>query len=234
MYGNVTEKLHSRRGISRAVAILLILIAVMLVLISGPAYRAYKYHADELGCAASLKTASDSITIDFLFNGEPIATDDISDILGETMPGRDKLCPAGGTVYLIPLENGTYELVCGLHGKDARQRTRLNASYALERLRDALLELRKQGEPIPETVTVMLNGQELPCVYTTEALNIKRGTKTTEGYEDTVAFFGVAGEPGWEDAVAGKGEVCYFAFADEDYCALWRFNNGWTGDSYEG
>ena len=48
-----------------------------------------------------------------------------------------------------------------------------------------------------------------------------------------MAFYGVAGQDGaWADAGGKAGEICYFSFADEDHCAAWRADDGWTGDSY--
>ena len=32
---------------------------------------------------------------------------------------------------------------------------------------------------------------------------------------------------------AKEGEICYFVYADENYCAIWRSNDGWDGDAYQ-
>ena len=218
--------------ISRAVGIMLLLIAVMLVVISVPAWRAYKYHADEIGCAASLKTARDSLVIEVLSEGEDLTVSSSRKTLVRTMPGQDNLCPAGGTVYLLPLENGSYDLVCGLHDSDAKERTRLNASYAFGELETSIYKTRLSGQEVAETVVVELNGTELECVRVSEAPKIRRGTGTTEGYDGVVAFYALEGVDGWQGSGADEGELCYFLYADEDHCAVWRAQDGWTGDSY--
>ena len=229
----VSAKLHSRRGgLTRAAAILLVLIAIMLVVVAIPAWRAYKYRADRLGCMAALKTVRDSLLIEYLGNFEEMSTDDARETLLVTMPGREEYCPAHGNVYLIPDEYGTYIPICGLHGPDAKQRTRLNASYALQELKEALKQARDDEVEWPETLTIVLNGKELECVQTEEETGFKRGTTLTSGYKGIVAFYGYAGTGAWQDVDAEAGEICYFSFADEDHCATWRLGEGWTGDSY--
>ena len=224
--GNVRGK------ISRAVGIMLLLVAVMLAVISVPIWQAYKYHADEIGCAASLKTARDSLAIEVVSEGEALMDNTSRQTLARTMPGRDGLCPAGGTVYLLPLENGSYDLVCGLHDSDVKERTRLNASYAFGELEASIYKTHLRGQEISETINVELNGEALECVRVSEAPKIRRGTGTTEGYDGVVAFFALEGQDGWQDTGADEGALCYFLYADEDYCAVWHVQDGWMGDSY--
>lgn len=183
---------------------------------------------------ASLKTARDSLVIEVITEGEDL-TDQLSrETLARTMPGRDNLCPAGGTVYLLPLENGAYDVVCGLHNSDTKQRTRLNATHAMEELQGKLILGRRQGEEVPETVTIELNGQELEILRTEEPAAIRRGTGTTDGYEGVVAFFAIEGLDGWQNTGAKTGDICYFLYADTEHCAVWNAADGWAGDSYAG
>ena len=131
-----------------------------------------------------------------------------------------------GNVYLIRNEEGVLEPVCGLHNDDVARRTRLNASYAgskLEEARKNILEKAGKDDPEPEKITITVNNRPLDCTYVTEEVPIKRGTSTTKGYDGTVAFYGT-GE---------KGEINYFLYADEDYCAVWHENEEWTGSAYD-
>ena len=210
----------------------MLLIVIMLAVISASGWSAFKFHADEIGCMASLKTARDSLVIEVITENEDLTTGTSRKVLARTMPGRDNLCPAGGTVYLLPLENGSYDLVCGLHDPDQAERTRLNASYALDQLDADIYKRNLRSEEIPETIPLELNGQELICTQTAQAVPIRRGTSTTEGYDGVVAFFAVEGTEGWKDTGAQMGEVCYFLYADEYHCAIWNAQDGWTGDSY--
>ena len=34
------------------------------------------------------------------------------------------------------------------------------------------------------------------------------------------------------DSGMKEGELWYFAFADEEHCAIWTYHDEWTGDSY--
>ena len=219
-----------RGGITRAAVILLILIAVMLVVIAIPGWRAYKRHADEIGCMASLKTARDSLAIEVIMEGEALTSRTSRETLARTMPGRDQLCPAGGTVYFIPQENGTYDLVCGLHASDTKLRTKLNAAYASDLLVEEYHRQRTTYGTDPGNVTIVINGAPLECVRVTEAVPIHRGTATTDDYEGVVAFYALEGDEGWQDTGARWGEMCYFLYADEGHYAVWTPETGWDGD----
>lgn len=219
-----------RGGISRAVAILLILIAVMLVVISVPAWKAYKRQADEFGCMASLKTASDSLAIEVIMEGDALTVNTSKETLARTMPGRTQLCPSGGNVYFIPQENGTYKLVCGLHSSEEKLRTRLNASYAADLLADEYKRQKTTYNNEPDVVTIQLNGSPLDCVRTDKAVPIHRGTGTTDGYDGVVAFYAIEGDKGWIDTGAEEGALCYFLYADELHYAVWTPAKGWDGD----
>ena len=50
-----------------------------------------------------------------------------------------------------------------------------------------------------------------------------------------MAFYGLAGEgdfPAGEEAKVEAGDIFYFVYADEEHCAIWKANDGWTGDAY--
>lgn len=215
-------KLHSGRGMTRAAALLLVLVAVMLCVVSVPVYRAYKYHADYLACLAALDSAQRRVAVDFVA-GDDGDAEDAKQTITAAMLGWDDLCPAGGNCYIVERDDEVHwHVVCGLHDDDAAERTRLNASYTLDNLREALREARSAGEPAPESVSLALNGRELIAQRVDADAGLRRGTSTTKGQEGTVAYF----------MTDGEGEVIYFGFADEDYCANWRVKDGWTGDSY--
>lgn len=218
-----------RGGITRAAVILLVLIAVMLVVIAIPGWKAYKARADRIGCMASLKTARDSLAIEVITQGEDLTERTSKLTLARTMPGREKLCPAGGDVYFIPQENGTYDVVCALHDADLKLRTRLSATHAADLAEDEYSRRLALGED-PDTVTITVNGSALECVRVSEAVPIHRGTSTTSGYDGVVAFFAVEGDEGWSGTGAVEGGICYFLYADEQHYAVWTPAKGWDGD----
>ena len=224
----------NRGRIIRAAAILLFLIAVMLVLIAIPSYKSYTYRAQKVACQQSLKSAKDGLIIEYLSKFESGSVEDAMRTLDQVMPERPNLCPAGGEVYLIRGEHGIYEPVCGLHDSDRRRRTRLNASRARDLLREALRVARKDRKKEPESVEIHLNGKPLECVRVDAPVPLRRGTRTTSGYEGVVAFYGIAGQGTFAKGKSAEGEVCWFIYADEDFCAIWSDADQWTGDSYSG
>lgn len=227
------EKRHMHGGVNRLTAILLALIAVMLVIIAVPGYRAYRYRAQKVGCEQAMKSAKDGLIIEYMSHWEAGSVEDAMKTLDEVMPERANICPAGGTVYLVRGSNGIFVPICGLHDSDLERRTRLNASRAQELLAEALLAARKDGGEEPESVEIQLNGKALECVRVQEEQNLHRGTRTTNGYTGIVAFYGLAGEGEFTTDKVKTGEVAYFVYADEDHCASWRAGDGWSGDAYE-
>lgn len=227
-------KLLSRRGgVNRVVVVLLVLIAVMLVIIALPNWEVFRYRSEKTACDQAMKTARDGLIIDYLSNLDTGTTEDAMLTLDEVMPGRAAICPSGGTVYLVRNAQGIFEPVCGLHDSDKKHRVRLNASRAMEMLQEKLDMVRRHGESEPETVELTLNSATLKCERVQEKPNLRRGTATTNGYEGVVCFFGVNGEGSFAATEVRKGEICYFVYADENHCAIWRADEGWTGDAYQ-
>ena len=223
-----------RGGVNPVVAILLALIAVMLVLIAIPGWKVFRYRSEKTACEQAMKSARDGLIIDYLAHFETGSVQQAMQTLDEVLPERANICPSGGTVYLVRDVNGIYEPLCGLHDSDTRRRARLNASRALELLREGLRHARRESDAEPESVEITLNGKPLECARVQQAPTIRRGTKSSDDYEGVVAFYGLAGEGAFVDAAARTGEICFFLYADEDHSAVWRASDGWTGEAYSG
>ena len=226
------RKISSRRGgINRATIILLALIAVMLVIIAIPSWRVFRYRSEKTGCVQAMKSARDGLIIEYLSHFEEGTVEEAMVTLDEVMPARPNICPSGGTVYLVRNDQGIFEPICGLHDDDKKLRVRLNASRGKDLLGEAL-RLARRVEPVePESVEIVLNGKQLECVRVDEEPPIYRGTATTNGYKGIVCFYGIAGQGSFTGARAG--EIVFFIYADEYYCAIWRKADGWRGDSYD-
>lgn len=220
-------------GINRLTGILLFLIAVMLVVISIPAWKRFEYRAEKTGCQQAMKTAKDGLIIEYLSRYEEDTVEEARELLNLVMPERPNICPTRGTVYLIKGENGIYEPVCGLHEDDIKLRTRLNASRAMELLSGVITKAKENGDPEPMNVEISLNGKSLECVRVMIDEPIYRGTRTTRGYEGVVVFYGVAGDGVYTHTKLSKGEIAYFCYAEEDCIAVWHEKDGWTGLAYE-
>lgn len=229
-YGSVPRTL---KGITRAACILLVLIVILLVLIFIPSWKYYQNRAAELGCGSSLNTANHQLSIEYL-SGKKMTPETAKEIVTIAMDGWDDLCPGGGTPYLVEEESEVgYRVVCGLHDKDTKERTRLNASNALEQIEKEVHMDRSLGVSFPESITVKINGKEMNAVLIDEESGLKRGTKATTGVKGTVIFYSIAGHSDFgKDSGQKEGQVWYFSYADEEHCANWKIDDGWTGDSY--
>ena len=238
-------KLRSNRGgVNRVIALLLAAIAVMLVVVLLPAWDDLRLLSQRLSCEQAMKSAKDGLIIEYLGRFKEGSVQDAMNTLDQVMIARPNICPAGGEVYLIKNDQGVYEPLCGLHDRDERRRVRLNASRALELLREARrIALRNNKGVEPDAVNIRLNSMELSCVRVQQAQKLRRGTGTTDGFDGVVAFYGLAGEGDFpagedakveagEDAKVEAGDIFYFVYADEEHCAIWKANEGWTGDAY--
>ncbi len=162
------RKLLSEKGdINRLVAILVLLVIIMLVVLAIPAWNAFQKLTAEGACEQAMKSATDGLIIDYLFNDqEEGSTKEAMAVLDDVMPGRENICPTGGTVYLVRGQNGVIKPVCGLHNPDDKLKTRLNASRAKDLLNERLRKERRQSESEPESIIIVLNGKELECIRT--------------------------------------------------------------------
>ncbi|MBQ9543818.1 MAG: hypothetical protein IJV00_01670 [Clostridia bacterium] len=238
MTQRLKNKLKSRSGMSRLVAILLVAVAVIAVIVIGiPVVRYYNEESQKIGCNTALDTAYRQYVDHYLANGNKLDRDETKEVITFVMNGWDDLCPGGGNVYIVAddeKEEGMFRLVCGLHGKDEKERTRLNAGYVLDTLRELLAEKQKNGEKYPESITMTLNGKKLECLLTDEPTGIRRGTSTTGGLEGTVAYYSIVGHSDFgKDSGMEEGGIWYLSFADENYCAEWKFAQSWSGDSWK-
>ena len=229
------EKLHQNRGIARLVVILTVAALVLLAAALYPVIQRYRFRADALGCLAGLDTARRQLAAAYLFEGENSSAEEARDYVGFVMAGWDDLCPGGGTTYIVPKDDSelAWDVVCGLHGQDRKQCTRLNADYVLEQLREELRTAQVLGTTYPERMTVTLHHKPLEALITEEDTGLRRGTRATVGAKGTLVSYAIAG---YSDFGTGRGvpvgEISWFSYADEEHCANWSAWGGWTGDSY--
>ena len=237
MRQGLRKKLNSAEGFSAVIALLLVLIIIMVIVISVPCVQYYQARSARIACAAGLDTARRRLAENYLYGNYDQDSKEAKAVVEYAMNGWDDLCPSGGKVYLIENEESemAYDLFCGMHGSDKKRCTRLNSGYVLEQLEEGLLRSKRNGQPYPEELSFYLNGKYWTAHLTDEETGLKRGTSTTRGLEKegVVAYYGIAGHSGFcAGSGAEDGTICYFSFADEDHCANWRIDDGWTGDSY--
>lgn len=211
------------------IPILLVLILIMLVLIFIPVYRSYKNDAAQIGCVSSLNTANHQLAI-HLITGKDYSAKEAKKIVETAMDGWNDLCPGGGTPYLIEKEEGEvpYEVVCGLHDTDTKEKTRLNAAYVLDQIKEQIQLEQIQGQLYPEQLQVTVNSKKYTAVLTDKETGWKRGATTIFGEEKIVIEYSITGHSDFgKDAGSDKGEIWYFSYGDEEHCATWSSLDGW-------
>ena len=235
------SKLHSRSGIAWIFVILLVLIIILAITSLIPTYKKYQEQGKALACATALDTARRQLASNFMLNGfENGSAEAAKEYIAYVMNGWDDLCPDHGNVYIVPKGDSLldWDVVCGLHCSDKKLCTRLNASNVLDQLREQLLLQQNAGVLYPESLPFTLHGKSYTALLVDESTGLKRGTRTTPGYEDLgiVARYSLVGHSdfGSDSGLTKDGQLWYFSFADTQHCANWSYHDSWTGDSYRG
>ncbi len=214
------EKLRADSGISVWIVLLLVGVLALLAIIAAPTAKRYRERANETACEVAVGEARYRVENAATLNGG-LSDEEAKNAAMQDLKSWDELCPSGGDCYVLLDENGGYQVVCALHTKDLALKTRLNASHALEELKEGLkAELLLRGA-VPDKLTLTLNSRELVASRVDEEPTIKRGTRSTPGYEGTVALYRTDGD-----------QVVFLCYADEDHCAIWRADEGWSGDCF--
>ena len=239
MHQKSFQKLHSRSGVAWLIGLAALAVLILLFIVLLPTIQHYRYEAGEAGCIASLDTARRQLANESMLLGQVSKASEARDYVASVMPGWSDLCPGGGTTYIVPTDESDprWTVICGMHGTDRKQCTRLNADYVLSQLRENLKKARDEGEEYPETLTYFLNGKTRKATLVHADPGVKRGTNSTMDMKGTVAFYTIRGAGESEDLLKyGKslktGEISNFWFADEEYCAIWHTAAGWSGDSW--
>lgn len=234
----LSKKIKNNNGISRAVVLMLVLVALMLiVVIAIPTVRYYRTEMGRIGCNTAFESARRRISEEYILASGEMTAEEAKQVVTASMYGWDDLCPAGGEVYLVKgaAAGLPYDVVCGLHGDNTNQVTRLNAERVLNRLKSALNDAQENGTQYPETLTVKLNSKDITAQLVDQDQGIRWGTNSTSGVEGTVVFYGIKGHSDFgSNTLVSDGQICYFCFADKNHCANWSSRKGWTGDSYDG
>ena len=213
-------KKKNNKGIALLVVILIVIIIVLCVILCIPYIRNYISEAQAVGCATQLRTAKSSITISILDGNTIEEGSENFVIMDETIPGFDGQCPAGGTIYAIKDNSDQgYSLVCGLHGSNLKQVTRLNAYNVL-----------KQIQENAEQVTI--NGKTITPILVSEKVSYSKLCSKAKESGHPIIYYGINGN-GFNSKEYKENEVVYMAYADENHTAIWTYNSSWMGTSME-
>lgn len=209
---------RASRGASALVAAAALAVLALAALILLPHVRAYQERGAATACAIGIASAQRKMDDAAALKGGALSEDEAKRAAVRDLKDWSELCPSGGDCCVIPDGDGRQVLVCPLHCDDKRLRTRLNADHALAALRAALSTNR---DDVPDAVSVTVNNR-VQQVLRADEPPLRRGTGSTAGFEGTVAFF----------QADGTGAPVWFCYADENYFALWRKNEGWSGDCF--
>ncbi len=213
---------RNNKGMTRAAALLIVLIVIMGSAIAYQAWLKYQERVDTTACNVSLDRADRELRYDYLADFDEKTTEEAVAIVTQ-VDGRESLCPAGGTVYAVKRDDGVpiQEFACGLHDSDTKERTRLNGTYAKKLLEDALHIEVTLGKK-PDVIPVTLNSTTYSAERVEKDTGIVRGSgATVDLKKGTYIYF-----------MADGDEVTYFAYVDDNHAAVWHKEDGWRGDSY--
>ena len=233
-----------RGGINRLIAILLGLTAILLLVIVMPSVRRSMAKAAEIGCVVALDKAQGMMTEEYLFRAWSLTKQEAAAVVDKSRYGRDNLCPSGGDYFIVPKKDAAtgYEVICGLHDADTRERARLSSGAALSRLSDELKRRQEEGEAAPDKVKIQLNGKTLVCQRVDRNPRLLFGTATDIDRKGIVCYYGLVGNQEEREAVEEReaadlsalkeGDVWYFGYADENHASVWICGKGWSGDAW--
>ncbi len=214
--GKPEEKDQGLRRLIWLLVFVVILLAVMLVI---PMLQSRESKAEGYACTLSVRRAQDAILVEFL--SDPDLTQAGAAVAVEKSKlGRDQLCPSGGDYYVVP-KGGTWHVTCGLHEEDTEYRTQLNAMFVLEQVREQI-DARKRIEMQMDNIPLVCNGQPLDVLLLAGDNGLRRGTDYSIDFDGVVSFY----------SMNAAGELNWFVYADANHAAVWKINDGWSGDAY--
>lgn len=220
----IMNKLRNNHGINRLVLILIILLLIAIAVAAKPVYNLIMANAEEKACVVALKKAQDMLDTAYLDN-YTLSYEDAVAVVERSKWEMDALCPGGGDYFIIDEEarNQGYVVSCGLHEKDTKLRTRLNATHVKKLLEAAMEEIANRGQKVTEdSFTFTVNSKELVVERLAGDNGLRWGTSSSIDFSGVVAFF----------SLSSKGEMDWFVYADENHAAVWNAGSGWSGDAY--
>ena len=209
------------KSIRRLIILLIFVVLLLAVMIAIPMIQNREHKVERYACTLAIRRAQDAILVEFYSDPE-LTKQEAALVVEKSKLAREDLCPSGGDYYLVPQSGGGWRVTCGLHEEDTILRTRINASRVLEELQSQLDARRRFEEDVAASVTLDINGKALEVTLLAGDNALRRGTEYSIDFDGVVSFF----------SLNTAGEVKWFVYADENHAAVWKLNNGWSGDAY--
>lgn len=197
-------------------AIVLVLVALLIL----PIIQRREVKAEAYACSLAVRRAQDAVLLEFLSDPD-MTSQDAAMAVDASKLARDELCPSGGDYYLVP-QGGSWRVTCGIHEEDTSLRTRINASRVLEEVQDQLDSRRRLDLSVEGNLLLNINGKALDVIHLAGDNGLRRGTDYSIDFEGVVCFF----------ALNSAGDIKWFVYADQNHAAVWKIDDGWSGDAY--
>ena len=198
-------------------AVVVLGLAVMVIL---PIVQRRESKAEAYACTLAIRRAQDAVLLEFLSDPD-MTSREAAMAVDASKLARDDLCPSGGDYYLVP-ESGSWRVTCGIHEEDTILRTRINASRVLELVQEQLDARSRMGLHLEENLVLKVNGQPLVVNLLAGDNGLRRGTDYSIDFDGIVSFY----------SLNSSAEIKWFVYADQNHAAVWRINDGWSGDAY--
>lgn len=229
------RRLSGCGGLTRAAAILLFLIFIMLIVTAVPFITQWREESATFNCMLSAEKMQDLVDMEVLFRQRPLTPEETEEFLQNYKDLGEILCPDGGEFDAVDRDSLSMEVVCCRHDSNTGRRARMCAERVLDRVRTEVRKKQLSGTRYPDSVKVTLNSRPLKAVRVTEPTGLRRGTATTPGYKGIVAFYSIAATPQKVSNQGSReelqtGEVYYFSYADENHAVTWTMWDGWRFD----
>ncbi len=214
------EKKARMRG--RILTLLVLIILLLVVMVVLPLIEQQRLKAEAYACSIAMKKAEDVLLVEVLSDPE-LSESKAAFVVDESKLEMDSLCPSHGDFYLVP-QSGTWHVTCGIHESNTKIRTRLNATRILDLLNAEIAERRRLGVAFDDSViTWEINGQPLNVTRLEGNNGLRRGTDYSIDFDGVVCFY----------SLDFSGDVHWFVYADNNHAAVWKEEDGWSGDAYK-
>ena len=217
------EEEKKRATLRRIIALMVLIILVLVVMVVLPLIEQQRAKAEAYACSLAMKKAEDVLLVEVLSDPE-LSASQAAIVVDKSKLELDSLCPTRGDFYLVP-SRGTWSVTCGIHETNTTLRTRLNATRVFDQLNAEIAERRRLELPFEDAVlTWQVNGADLNVTRLEGNNGLRRGTDYSIDFDGTVCFF----------SLNANGDVRWFVYADANHAAVWKENEGWSGDAYTG
>ena len=217
------EEEKKRTMLRRIITLMVLVILLLVVMVILPLIEKQKARAEAYACSVAMRKAEDVLLVEFLSDPE-LSTSKAAVIVDSSKLEMDSLCPALGDFYLVP-KSGTWHVTCGIHEENKYTRTKLNATHVFDLLNAEIAERRRLELPFNDPVLLwQINGKELAVTRLEGNNGLRHGTDYSIDFDGVVCFY----------SLNSSGDLHWFVYADADLAAVWKENEGWSGDAYTG